>query len=103
VDRRAFAVRLVVELHDLLDAAHGVAGAALLDLEDEPPPRLRPDDAVGCEPTATLERLDRRLRLRAEDPVDRDGVAACAQQLLQRTDGEPVAGALHERKRLDRV
>ena len=78
VDRRPLTVRLIVKPHDLLHAAHGVAGASPLDLDDEPGPRPRADDAVGRKALAPLERLDRGLGPGTEDPVHRNRVIARA-------------------------
>ena len=55
----------------------------------------------ATEAPALLERLDRRLGARPEDAVDGHGLAAGAQELLERSDGEAVAGTPHERPRLD--
>jgi hypothetical protein len=76
-------VRLIVKPHDLLHAAHGVAGASPLDLDDEPGPRPRADDAVRprgpCSagtPGPRTWSWDRRSR--PPQPGDRARVGAAA-------------------------
>ena len=57
----------------------------------------------AVEALALLERLDRRLGVRAEVAVHGDGVVAGAQELLQRAHGEDVVAAAYERPGQDRI
>jgi len=99
VDRRPLAARLIVERHDLLHTADGVAVAPAADGDDQARPRIRADDAVDADAGLPLEGLHRRLGLRAEVAVDVDGMAPCAQKPLQRAYREDPAAAAHERER----
>src|SRR5919198_4855329 len=105
VDRQTLAriAGQVAELELLLHPTDRVAGAALLDRDDQRRPGLRADDAIDRQVLLLLEGADRGVGLGPEDPVHGDAVATCPKQILQCLDGMLLVTLAGERPRTDRA
>src|SRR6188472_160166 len=91
----------VAELELLLHAADGVALAALVHLDDDLRPGLRPDDPVDPDAGGLLHGPDRGLGSGTEDAVGGDALPVRAEQVLQRLDRVALVAAADDRPGLD--